>query len=110
MAAVGIFNADVGLTILYAIIVGLPTAIIAGPMYGQWIGNRIHKTVPKEIGDQLAEADSTRKLPGFFNTVFTVLVPVILMLTSSIAELFLEKESCACTKHCALSAIQLQRY
>lgn len=37
MAAVGIFNADVGLTILYALIVGLPTAILAGPVYGQWI-------------------------------------------------------------------------
>ncbi|MEV5028595.1 GntP family permease [Paenibacillus sp. LPE1-1-1.1] len=93
MAAVGIFNADVGITILYAIIVGLPTAIVAGPLYGNWIGKRIHKTVPKEIGEQLAEADHTRKLPGFFNTVFTVLVPVILMLTSSIAELFLEQES-----------------
>ena len=34
MAAVGIFKADVGKTILYALIVGLPTAIISGPLYG----------------------------------------------------------------------------
>lgn len=45
MAAVGIFDADVGRTILYSLIVGLPTAILAGPLYGKWIGNRIHKSV-----------------------------------------------------------------
>lgn len=32
MAAVGIFNANVGKTIFYSIIVGLPTAILAGPV------------------------------------------------------------------------------
>ncbi|MFC3885455.1 GntP family permease [Bacillus songklensis] len=95
MAAVGIFKADVGLTILYSIIVGLPTAILAGPVYGKWIGKRIHKTVPKEIGEQLTENKDTKELPGFFNTVFTVLVPVILMLSASIAELTLPKESTA---------------
>lgn len=95
MAAVGIFKADVGLTILYSIIVGLPTAILAGPLYGNWIGKRIHKTVPKEIGEQLTEHKEAKELPGFFNTVFTVLVPVILMLAASIAELALAKDSAA---------------
>lgn len=91
MAAVGIFDADVGRTILYALIVGLPTAILAGPLYGKWIGNRIHKSVPKEMGDQLTENGDTNKLPGFFNTLFTILVPVFLMLIASIADLALEK-------------------
>jgi GntP family gluconate:H+ symporter len=95
MAAVGIFKADVGMTILYSIIVGLPTAILAGPVYGKWIGKRIHKTVPKEIGDQLTEQKDEKELPGFFNTVITVLIPVFLMLSASIAELFLSKESTA---------------
>ncbi len=93
MAAVGIFNADVGRTILYSIIVGLPTAILAGPLYGKWIGNRIHKTVPKEMGDQLTENGDTKNLPGFFNTLFTILVPVFLMLIASIADLALEKDT-----------------
>ncbi|WP_191557490.1 GntP family permease [Metabacillus idriensis] len=95
MAAVGIFKADVGMTILYSIIVGLPTAILAGPVYGKWIGKRIHKTVPKEIGDQLTEQKDEKELPGFLNTVITVLIPVFLMLSASIAELFLSKESTA---------------
>lgn len=91
MAAVGIFNADVGLTILYSLIVGLPTAILAGPLYGNWIGKRIHKTVPKELAEQMGKPKDLKELPGFFNTMFTVLVPVILMLIASIAEVTLEK-------------------
>ncbi|MDQ0114188.1 GntP family permease [Paenibacillus harenae] len=90
MAAVGIFNADIGTTILYSIIVGLPTAIVAGPLYGNWIGKRIHKEVPKEMGDQLTENKEAKQLPGFFNTLFTILVPVLLMLIATLADLFLE--------------------
>lgn len=93
MTAVGIFKADVGITILYSLIVGIPTAIIAGPLYGSWIGKRIYKTVPKEIGEQLVERKDDKELPGFFNTIFTILVPVLLMLSSSVAELTLSKGS-----------------
>ena len=44
MAAVGIFKADVGKTILYSIIVGLPTAILAGPVFATFISKKIHIT------------------------------------------------------------------
>lgn len=95
MTAVGIFKADVGLTILYSIIVGLPAAILAGPVYGNWIGKRIFKEVPKEIGDQLTENKDKKELPGFLNTIITILVPVFLMLAASIADLMLTKGSTA---------------
>ncbi|WP_426451330.1 GntP family permease [Paenibacillus sp. S-38] len=93
MAAVDIFKADVGRTILYSLIVGLPTAIVAGPLYGNWIGNRIQKSVPKEMGDQLTENAGDKVLPGFWNTVFTILVPVFLMLIATIADLALAKDT-----------------
>jgi GntP family gluconate:H+ symporter len=92
MAAVDTYKADVGLTILYSIIVGLPTAIIAGPLYGKWIGSRIHKKVPEAIGEQLVTKDK-KELPGFFNTVFTILLPVLLMLVATFAQINLDKES-----------------
>jgi GntP family gluconate:H+ symporter len=91
MAAVGIFKADVGKTILFSIIVGLPTAMIAGPLYGKWIGNKIHKTVPKELGDQLVVHREEKEMPGFWNTIFTIILPVILMLISSFATVKLAK-------------------
>src|SRR5207237_8222859 len=41
MLALGAFNADIGRTILYGLIVGLPTAALAGPVYGAWAARRI---------------------------------------------------------------------
>ena len=54
------FKADVGKTILYALIVGLPAAIISGPLYGKWIGARIHKEVPLDIAEQFVEKDNKK--------------------------------------------------
>jgi GntP family gluconate:H+ symporter len=91
MAAVGIFKADVGRTILYSLIVGLPTAMIAGPLFGKWIGSRIHKNVPAEIAEQLVQHKEEKELPSFLNTLFTILLPVILMLIASVSDVTLDK-------------------
>lgn len=65
MAAVGIFKADVGKTILYALIVGLPTTIISGPLCRKWIGARIHKEVPLDIAEQFVEKDNKKSFLAF---------------------------------------------
>ena len=39
-------NADVGKTILYGVLIGVPTAILAGPIFGKFISPR----VPAELG------------------------------------------------------------
>src|SRR5919206_435207 len=41
MLAVGAYHADLGRTILCALLVGLPTASLAGPVYAAWIAPRI---------------------------------------------------------------------
>lgn len=88
MLAVGAFKADVGLTIVYAIIVGLPAAALAGPLYGQWIAPRIKLPEHNPLADQLV-GEPREDLPGFGVSVFTILLPVILMVGSSLADLTL---------------------
>ncbi|OWA34163.1 permease DsdX [Saccharibacillus sp. O16] len=84
MIAIDAFGANLGTTILYALIVGIPTAIIAGPVFGKFIGKRILVTPPSELADQFS-AKNTENLPGFGITLFTILLPVLLMLLGSIA-------------------------
>ena len=93
MAAVGIFDADVGLTILYSLIVGLPTAILAGPLYGKWIGNRIHKNVPKEIGDQLAEQKEGKRTSRLLQYGIYYFSACILMLSLQLPILPCQKKA-----------------
>jgi GntP family gluconate:H+ symporter len=87
MLAVGAFNADIGRTILYGLLVGLPTAALAGPMFGAWIAPRVVLPDENPIAIQLSESDvPNAPLPGFAISLLTVLVPVILMLLSTAAD------------------------
>ena len=92
MLAVATFKADVGRTILCALVVGLPTAALAGPVYATWIAPRIHLPAENPLAEQFL-TDDTRTLPGFGITMFTVLLPVLLMLAASTAEVTLAAES-----------------
>ncbi|MBB6672743.1 GntP family permease [Cohnella nanjingensis] len=84
MIAIDAYQANLGKTILWSLVIGLPTAIIAGPLFGKWIGKRIAVEPSAELMEQFAVKEE-RKLPGFGITLFTILLPVILMLIGSIA-------------------------
>ncbi len=94
MLAVGTFKADVGLTIIYSLIVGLPAAAIAGPLYAQWISPRIDLPAHNPMAEQLGEA-GTKDLPGFGVSMLTILLPVALMVLSSWADIALTKGTAA---------------
>jgi GntP family gluconate:H+ symporter len=86
MIAIEAYHANLGKTILYSLIIGLPTAIIAGPLFGKFIGKRVLVEPPAQLAEQFATSEG-RKLPGFGITLFTILLPVILMLIGSIASI-----------------------
>ncbi len=86
MAAVIIFQADIGRTIAYALLIGIPAAIIAGPLWAMWISPRIGLGSHSTIGDQFAEPAPHRKMPSFSLTVATILLPVVLMLIGGWAD------------------------
>jgi gluconate:H+ symporter, GntP family len=85
MLAVTIFHADVGLTIFYALLIGIPTAAIAGPIYAKLIAPHIQLPEENPMADQFIDHDPGRSLPGFGITLFTILLPVFLMLFGSLA-------------------------
>ncbi|MBD1554194.1 GntP family permease [Pseudomonas typographi] len=89
LLAIGVFGADIGKTIFYGLLVGLPTAIIAGPIFGNIIAKYVPGNPNKELMDQIAkEADGTN-LPSFGVTLVTVLLPVFLMLLKTAADVAL---------------------
>ncbi len=84
--AVAIYKADVGRTIFVALLVGIPTAAIAGPLYAKLISRYIHLPAENPIAAQLVDHETIRSQPGFALSLFTILVPVLLMLTGSCAD------------------------
>ena len=83
LMAVTIFKADVGRTIFYALLIGLPTAIIAGPLYAKLIAPYIHLAQDNPMAAQFIDHGAERRLPGFGLTLCTILLPVLLMVIGS---------------------------
>ena len=86
MLAVTAYNADVGRTVFYAVLVGIPTAILAGPLYARFITPHIHLPAENPIAEQFIEDKPAQDLPSFSLTLATVLLPIALMLVGSWAD------------------------
>ncbi|MBT1540032.1 GntP family permease [Ralstonia solanacearum] len=95
LLAVTAYQADIGKTILYALIVGLPTAIIAGPLFAMLISRHVKPDPDNPLEKQFVENDRNRELPPFGITLFTILLPVVLMLIGSWADLLTTPKSLA---------------
>jgi GntP family gluconate:H+ symporter len=93
MLAVAAYNADMGRTILYAMLVGIPTAILAGPLYAKLIAPHVQLDPNNPIAAQFIDDTPKRNLPSFGLTVATILLPVGLMLIGSWADVFTAPES-----------------
>lgn len=90
MLAVTALGADLGRTIFYALIVGLPTAALAGPIFAVWIAPRIALPATNPMAAQLeGDVAPVDSLPGFGLSLCTVLVPVALMLGATAADVAL---------------------
>jgi gluconate:H+ symporter, GntP family len=88
LLAVAAYKADVGQTIFYALIVGLPTAVLAGPLYAKLIAPHIDLPAENAMAAEFVDHGSERSLPGFGITLLTILLPVLLMLIGSWADGF----------------------
>jgi gluconate:H+ symporter, GntP family len=93
MLAVTIYNADIGRTIFFAMIVGIPTAIIAGPLYAKFIAPHIVLAGHNPIAEQFIEEAPRVDLPSFGLTLATILLPILLMLVGSWADIFSPPQS-----------------
>ncbi|MBI4664086.1 MAG: permease DsdX [Verrucomicrobia bacterium] len=85
MAAIELFKADAGRTILYSLLVGFPTAVIAGPIFGKYAARRIHVELGG-IGAQLSKRSAARTAPGFSLTILTILLPILLMMFATVVQ------------------------
>jgi GntP family gluconate:H+ symporter len=68
------------------LLVGIPTAILAGPLYAKFIAPRVQLDPENPIAALFVDHDKQRKLPSFPLTMATILLPVALMLIGSWAD------------------------
>jgi Gnt-I system high-affinity gluconate transporter len=79
-ALVVIFHANMGLTLVYGLIIAIPTVILAGPVFAQTLKNIPSTPLKTFVADELPPD----QLPGNFNSFFTALLPVLLLMITAL--------------------------
>lgn len=87
IAVANLLGADLGWVILFGALAGIPSMIIAGPLFGRWIAKRIHVGVPDYM--QLTPAPTDRELPSFLTVAGIILVPLVLILVNTVTNMLL---------------------
>ena len=81
--AVAKLNADTGKVLLWGLVLGIPVAAVAGPLFARLAIRRVNVKPPHFE----AVVGENQKFPGFGVTLLTILLPVMLLLMGTIAEL-----------------------
>lgn len=88
-ALVAQFDANMGLTLLYGLIVAIPTTIIAGPMFGA----TLKKMTSSPLSTFQAKVKPQEELPGIVNSLLSSLLPVFLLIGTSLAIFLADDQS-----------------
>lgn len=108
VAAIEAVKADTGRTLMFGVLLAIPTLVIAGPLLARLIARMVPINAPAAlaadagapgaaVGDADLETESddqpgtspATKRPSFGAAILCILLPVVLMLLASIAEIFL---------------------
>ncbi|MBS0010782.1 MAG: gluconate:H+ symporter [Bacteroidales bacterium] len=92
IAVADILEAQLGWVIFFGFLLGIPTAIIAGPVFGKYISGRIYIKPPQDMMSQNASA-STRpeNLPSFRSIALLIAVPLFLILINTFTAVLVDK-------------------
>lgn len=90
VVAIEALNADTGMVLVWAFAIGVPTALLAGPLFGRWAIRHTNVEVPAAVERPMPPG---HQLPGFGLTLFSILLPVALMLLATAADLTMDEEA-----------------
>ncbi|MGW7218469.1 GntP family permease, partial [Streptomyces collinus] len=89
LVAIDAVGADLGITLALGVLVAIPTVIIAGPVFSKYAARWVDVPAPEKMIPQRA-SEELDKRPGFGATLFTVLLPVILMLAKALVDIVID--------------------
>ncbi|MFF3016761.1 GntP family permease [Streptomyces sp. NPDC057939] len=86
LVAIDALHANLGVTLGLGVLVAIPTVIIAGPLFARYAARWVDIPAPEHMVPQSPSVDPEHR-PRFGATVFTVLLPVALMLAKALVDI-----------------------
>ncbi|MFG2753058.1 GntT/GntP/DsdX family permease [Streptomyces xanthophaeus] len=89
LVAIDALHANLGVTLALGVLVAVPTVVIAGPLFSRYAARWVDIPAPEAMIAQRPSAELERR-PRFGATVFTVLLPVGLMLVKALVDIVVD--------------------
>ncbi|MFJ7586469.1 gluconate:H+ symporter [Streptomyces sp. NPDC097617] len=89
LVAIDALDANLGVTLALGVVVAVPTVIIAGPLFSRYAARWVDIAPPENMIAPRPAADPEHR-PRFGATVFTVLLPVALMLVKALVDIVVD--------------------
>lgn len=89
LAAIDAIHANLGVTLALGVLVAVPTAVIAGPLFARLAARWVDIAPPEKLIPQRPSEELERR-PSFAVTVGTVLLPVVLMLAKALVDVVVD--------------------
>jgi Gnt-I system low-affinity gluconate transporter len=89
IAVADLIGADLGWVILFGTLAGIPSMIIAGPLFAKYISKRIHAVVPDYM--QVEEIEYDKELPSFAMIASLISIPLVLILLNTLSGVLLDE-------------------
>lgn len=84
------YNANIGLTLLYGLILAVPAIIIAGPLFGR-LFRHSKATVPDKLFPSVQIPPE--RVPSLGSSILVALSPVLLMMIATVAKLTMSEDT-----------------
>ncbi|TWT06361.1 gluconate transporter [Planococcus sp. CPCC 101016] len=89
IAVAELVGAELGWVILFGVLAGIPAMILAGPVFGRFIGNKIHVAIPDYM--ELEQKEYDKDLPSFGMITSLILIPLVLILLNTLSGVLLDE-------------------
>lgn len=89
IAVAELVGAELGWVILFGVLAGIPAMILAGPVFGRFIGKKLHIEIPDYM--ELEEKEYDKELPSFGMITSLILIPLVLILLNTLSGVLLEE-------------------
>ncbi|OIK25329.1 gluconate:H+ symporter [Streptomyces malaysiense] len=89
LVAISALHANLGVTLAFGILVAVPTVIVGGPLFSKVAARWVDVPAPERMLPQRPSQELTRR-PSFAATLFTILLPVALMLLKALVDIVVD--------------------
>ncbi|MCC5931236.1 MAG: gluconate transporter [Cyclobacteriaceae bacterium] len=88
-----VLDASLGWVVIFGFVIGIPTAILAGPVFGRYIATKIIAAPPEHTEPSGQEVISSHKPAQFRTVAFLIALPLVLIMVNTVVDFLVKSQT-----------------